>query len=389
MERVVVAMSGGLDSSVAAALLVEQGYDVIGVMLRLWVEPAPPAVAEPTLMLEDLPEGSQVRSSPAGADRGMGAHSALANRCCSLESIEDARSVAARLDIPFYVVNVEAPFKERVVDPFVRGYASGITPNPCLACNRQIRFGYLLDYARSLGGRFLATGHYVRIARDPDGTLQLLRGADPAKDQSYVLSVLGQSDLAQALFPVGPFEKLHIRALAAARGLPSASRVDSQDLCFVSDGDLRRFLAAHAPESALAGPIVDRQGRALGTHRGLMFYTIGQRSGLEVPAGGPHYVLELDSTRNALVVGSAGELESEGFVAGPVNWISGELPHGSLRVEVQVRYRAAPVPALVTPIAAGRVAVALEQPVRGVAPGQAAVFYLGDRCLGGGPILRA
>ena len=232
-------MSGGVDSSVAAALLVEQGYEVIGVMLRLWSESVQPTLGGRTV-------------------------EAATNRCCSVESIHDARGVADRLDIPFYVINAEQPFKENVVDFFVREYAAGRTPNPCLVCNRTIRFGHLLNHARSLGTSYLATGHYARIRHGPDGGYQLWRGADRAKDQSYVLSVLGQADLAQALFPVGEYTKPQVRALAAARGLPTASRVDSQDLCFVADGDYRRFLSDQAPEAVRPGPIIEPRGAAVG-----------------------------------------------------------------------------------------------------------------------------
>lgn len=374
-DRVVVAMSGGVDSSVAAALLVEQGYEVIGVMLRLWSE-APRSTGS----VGDRPEPD----SPPRAGEGPGVGS---NKCCSLESVYDARGVADRLGIPFYVINAEQPFKTHVVDFFVAEYAAGRTPNPCLACNRKIRFGYLLDYARTLGARYLATGHYGRVRRDAQGRFQLWRGADRGKDQSYVLSVLGQADLAQALFPVGEYTKPQVRALAAARGLPTASRVDSQDLCFIADGDYRRFLADHAPESVQPGPILDRTGRRLGSHRGLPFYTIGQRSGLGVAAPQPLYVLELDMPRNAVIVGTAGELGHAWLRTGPAWWVAGEPPPGPLQAEVQIRYRATPAPALVTPGADGGVAVRFVAPLRDITPGQAAVFYAGEICLGGGVIV--
>lgn len=357
-------MSGGVDSSVAAALLVEQGYEVIGVMLRLWAEPPLPSCGD---------EG------PAAAT----------NKCCSLEAVYDAQGVADRLGIPFYVINAEQPFKTRVVDYFIAEYAAGRTPNPCLVCNRQIRFGYLLDYARTLGARYLATGHYARVRSGPDGRWQLWRGADRRKDQSYVLSVLGQADLAQALFPVGEFTKLEVRSLAAARGLPTAARAESQDLCFIADGDYRRFLADHAPAAAQPGPILDRAGRQLGVHRGLPFYTIGQRSGLGIAAAQPLYVLALDRPRNALIVGPADALGQTWLRTGPAWWVAGEPPAGPCVAEVQIRYRAVPAPATLIPAAAGAVEARLARPLRDITPRQAAVFYTGEMCLGGGVIVEA
>lgn len=363
-ERVIVAMSGGVDSSAAAALLVEQGYEVIGVMLRLWSEPARPTLGPRTI-------------------------AATTNRCCSLDAIQDARGVAGKLGIPFYVLNGEEVFEKDVVGPFIATYAAGRTPNPCLVCNRKIRFGYLLDYAtRTLGARYLATGHYARIRRDADGRYQLWRGADRGKDQSYVLSVLGQADLAQALFPVGEFTKPQVRALAAERSLPAASRAESQDLCFIADGDYRRFLAEYAPEAMRPGPIVDTKGRQLGLHTGLPAYTIGQRGGLGIAAAQPLYVLELDLAHNALVVGTRAELGRSSLHAGPVNWIAGERPPGPFEAEAQIRYRATPMPAAITPLTGGTADVRFDVPLRDITPGQAVVFYQGEMCLGGGPIIR-
>jgi tRNA-specific 2-thiouridylase len=359
-ERVVVAMSGGVDSSVAAALLVEQGYAVVGVMLRLWMESTQDEVT-------------------GGA----------ANRCCSLESLRDARSVADLLGIPFYVINAEEPFRDWVVESFVQEYAEGRTPNPCLICNRRIRFGYLLEYARSLGAGYLATGHYARVRLGSDGKFELRRGADSRKDQSYVLSILGQEVLRRALFPVGEYSKAQVRELAAMRGLPTASRTESQDLCFVADGDYRGFIARWASDSVRPGPILDRHGRRLGRHRGLPFYTVGQRSGLGIAGPHPLYVLELCPESNALVVGPAQELERRRLRTGTVNWISGDSPPGPILAEVQIRYRARPVPATVIPRSDTSADVCLSEPLRGITPGQAAVFYQGETCLGGGTIMRA
>jgi tRNA-uridine 2-sulfurtransferase len=361
-ERVVVAMSGGVDSSVAAALLVERGYEVIGVMLRLWSEPPLPQFG--------------------------GAVEAATNRCCSAESIHDARGVADRLDVPFYVINAEAPFKRHVVDVWMRDYAAGLTPNPCLSCNRSIRFGYLLEYARSLDAQYLATGHYARVRNAGSAGYQLWRGVDVVKDQSYVLSVLRQQELGSALFPVGEYTKPQVRALAAERGLPTASRAESQDLCFISDGDYRRFLADHLGDAIVPGPILDREGRVLGTHRGLPFYTIGQRSGLGISASQPHYVLELDVGSNALIVGTAAELGERHLRTGLVNWISGTAPQEPFDALVQIRYRAQAAAARVVPRLDGSVEVEFAAPLRDITPGQAAVIYDGDRCLGHGVIVR-
>jgi tRNA-specific 2-thiouridylase len=357
--RVVVAMSGGVDSSLAAALLVEQGAEVVGVMLRLWSETA----------------------------AGVGS----TNKCCSLEAVDDARRVADHLGIPFYLVNVERPFKKEVVDFTVAGYLAGETPNPCVQCNRTIRFGYLFNYAQSLGASYLATGHYARVRRQiaTAGQAQylLLRGIDAAKDQSYVLHVLTQHHLARVLFPVGELTKAEVRQMAVQRGLPVAGRHDSQDLCFVADGDYRRFLQDWAPAGAIQpGPIVDDSGRVLGQHLGLPFYTIGQRKGLGIAAGEPLYVLALDKAHNAVVVGPAEALGRDHLTARQVNWIAGEPPRAAIPVEVKIRYRAVPAPAVVTPVAGDRVHVHLARPLRDITPGQSAVLYDGAVCLGGGII---
>ncbi|NPV09265.1 MAG: tRNA 2-thiouridine(34) synthase MnmA [Anaerolineae bacterium] len=346
-------MSGGVDSSTAAALLVEQGYDVIGLMLRLWSEVEP-----------------GVEST---------------NRCCTPEAVEEARAVAHHLGIPFYLINAEGQFRREVVDCFIEEYSRGRTPNPCVVCNRRVRFGFLLDYALMLGAERLATGHYARVRRSATGLFQLWRGADREKDQSYMLHALDQQQLARALFPLGELTKAEVRQLAAERGLRVADRPESQDLCFVSDGDYRRFLSRWAPETARPGPIVDRKGRRLGTHRGLAFYTVGQRRGLGIAAPEPLYVVELRPAENAVVVGTAAELGRSHLTASPMHWIEGRPESDCLRAEVQIRYRASPVPASIT-VDGDRVHVTLDRPLRDITPGQSAVLYQGDRCLGGGPI---
>lgn len=371
-------MSGGVDSSTAAALLVEQGYEVIGVMLRLWAEPlpTPPYPLSPPLVGEG--RGSQ-------GVRGRGS-----NRCCTPEAVEMARGVATLLGIPFYLLNVEERFKTQVVEPFIAAYVAGRTPNPCLACNRHIRFGYLLCYARSLGADYLATGHYARVLPPDEGYdhYRLLRGVDRAKDQSYVLYMLGQEELAHVLFPLGQYTKAQVREMAQARGLPVAERPESQDLCFVVGDDYRDFLRRWAPQAVRPGPIFDRQGRWLGTHQGLAFYTIGQRKGLGIAAGEPLYVLEMDVGRNTLIVGPESALGRRELTASEVSFVSGEWPSEPLEVTAQIRYRAPDIPATVWPLEPWRVRVVFERPLRDITPGQGVVFYNGEVCLGGGIIER-
>ncbi len=353
MTKVVVAMSGGVDSSVAAALLKQQGYDVIGMMLRLWSEP--------------------------GKEES--------NRCCTPESMALARRVAAKLDIPFYVVDAKDVFRETVVQYFLDGYARGETPNPCLLCNRQIRWTFLLDHALALGADFMATGHYARRRTADGGRQELLRAVDLAKDQSYVLHVLNQEKLQRALFPVGDYPKPEIRKIAESFGLPTASRHDSQDLCFLAGDDYRNFLRRNAAELMRPGQIVTREGKILGEHNGLANYTIGQRKGLGAGSPVPLYVLGKNAETNTLLVGTQEELGSRELTAREVNWVSGEAPMESFRAEVKIRYTAKEAPAEVMPLDNGsRVRVRFDAPVRDVTAGQAAVFYQGDVLLGGGII---
>ncbi len=369
MTRVVVGMSGGVDSSVAAALLKEQGYDVVGIMLRLWSEPA----------LDD-----------ADGDVDLVAE----NKCCSLESMADARRVASVLDIPFYVLNVERPFQETIVDYFYDEYAAGRTPNPCLRCNRTIRFTLLLERALALGADYLATGHYVRVDDDPTtGKRRLRRALHDEKDQSYVLHVLSQDQLRHALFPLGNYTKEQVRAMAAERGLPVASKAESQEICFVARNDYRGFMRRYAEATGrsapASGPIIDQEGRTLGQHAGLAYYTIGQRKGLGVAAREPLHVLQLDAARNAVVVGPASALDRDHFMVRQTTYPAGVVPTAPFDALVKVRYKAAPVPATVEPVAGDRARVRLAQPQRAITPSQAAVFYggaNGDEVLGGGLI---
>ncbi len=352
--RVAVALSGGVDSSTAAALAQERGYAVIGLMLRMWSE-----------------EGD----------------SFLPNKCCSPEAVADARRVCQTLGAPFYLLNVEEEFKARVVDFFVDGYAAGVTPNPCLQCNRLIKFGTLLAKARALGAEFLATGHYARVYQNARGAYELHQGADTHKDQSYALHGLSQDQLAHALFPLGEYTKTATRALAAQFNLRVAEKAESQDLCFIADGDYRNFMRRNRPDALTPGPILDAQGNVLGEHTGLPDYTIGQRKGLGIAAREPLYVTALDGARNAVIVGRKAELGARALRARAVNWIPPEMAARlPLRAMVKIRYRSAAMPALLSAADAGDVRVEFDEPLRDITPGQAAVFYDGTRCLGGGII---
>jgi tRNA-uridine 2-sulfurtransferase len=351
-KKVVIAMSGGVDSSVAAALLKEQGYDVIGMMLRLWSEP-----------------GSEAY-----------------NRCCTPDDMALARRIAAQLEVPFYAIDAKDVFRSTVVESFIDGYAQGITPNPCLICNRRIRWDFLLKRALALGADYLATGHYAQIRKAESGKLELLRGVDPQKDQSYVLHVLKQEHLAQTRFPLGAYTKLQIREMARDFGLPVADRTDSQDLCFLGNGDYRDFLVRNAPEVVNPGPIKTRDGVQLGEHQGLAFYTIGQRKGLGIAAAHPLYVLEKASENNTLVVGPLEQLGNDELTTGEVNWVSGEPPQNPVQVSVKIRYKAREVIGFVTPQKDKSSHVKFSEPLRDITPGQAAVFFDGEVCLGGGII---
>lgn len=352
-NRVVVAMSGGVDSSVAAALLCEQGYEVVGMMLRLWSEP-----------------GSE-----------------SFNRCCTPESMDLARRVARHLGIPFYVMDVRKPFENNIVKYFIEGYSHGVTPNPCMMCNRHMRFGTLLKRALSVGADFLATGHYAQLQQAAQGKIKLLRGIDSHKDQSYVLSVLSQDQLSRALFPIGKYSKHEVRKLARDFDLPVADRPDSQDLCFLAGGDYRNFLQRHAPHIASPGPIVNLMGSILGEHQGLPFYTIGQRKGLGISAPQPLYVIEKDTENNTLIVGIKEELGACELIARDTNWVSIEPPYVPIRAQVKIRYQAKETPATIHPLDGGRVRIVFDHYLRDITPGQSAVFYDGDFVLGNGIIV--
>jgi tRNA-uridine 2-sulfurtransferase len=344
-------MSGGVDSSLAAALLVEQGHQVTGATMHLWDD-------EDDRLSESL--------------------------CCSQEMTASARRVCAQLGIPYYVFNYQREFRRHVIDYFMSEYAHGLTPNPCLECNRAIKFGALLSRARQLGFDYVATGHYARIREG--GQYELLRAVDREKDQSYMLYMLQQEDLARLLFPVGEYAKPEVRELAAARGLASADRPESQDICFVPGGDYRNLLREEQPEALRPGPIVDQQGREIGRHDGLPLYTIGQRRGLGVAAGEPLYVTQLDVARNALVVGPLEALERGALEAVKMSYVAGASPAASFDCLAQIRAHAAPAAAHVTVAEPGRALVEFARPQRAVTPGQAIVLYEGERVIGGGRI---
>lgn len=346
----VVAMSGGVDSSLAAALLLEEGYDVRGVSLRVF-DPG-------TCQEED------------------------GRTCCSASDIRDARRVAALLEIPFSSWDVREAFDAAVIGPFVSDYASGRTPNPCVLCNSRIKFDILLEKARQTGAAFLATGHYARIDRTGEEA-RLLRGVDRTKDQSYFLFDVDREALAVLNFPLGELTKDQVRRMAAERGLPVAEKRESQEVCFVPDNDYGSFVAARLEAPAPPGPIVDSTGATLGSHRGLIHYTIGQRRGIGVAAPEPLYVTAIDVAGSRLVVGTGQDLLKGAFTVGAVNWLVD--PGGeAFRAEVRIRYRHPGAPATVLPSGGGACRVEFDEPQRAVTPGQAAVFYRGETVLGGG-----
>lgn len=350
-------MSGGVDSSVAAALLVEQGYDVIGLMMRLWSEPG------------------------SGSD-------APANRCCTPDQMADARRIASQLGIPFYVVDVQSYFRKTIVQFFIDEHEKGRTPNPCIECNRQIRFTYLLEQALAMEADYLATGHYAQV-REVNGRFQVLRGVDAHKDQSYVLHMLTQKHLAHVKFPVGAYTKPEVRELARKFGLPVASKHDSQDLCFLGDGDYRRFLTEYSQKVAQSGPIYTHTGEQVGEHNGLAFYTIGQRKGLGISADTPLFVIRKDAAQNALIVGPRELVGQQRLTVRDVNWIDGAVPQTAVFADVKIRYKAQAVPAKVEAIGPETAVVTFTESAFGVTPGQGAVFFDGDVCLGGGIIADA
>jgi tRNA-specific 2-thiouridylase len=349
--RIVVAMSGGVDSSVAAALLAEQGHDVIGLSMQLYDQ--------------------------RGGEQAWGT-------CCTLDDLQDARRVASTLGFPHYIVNFERQFQETVISNFVREYASGRTPLPCAHCNSDLKFSTLLDRARGLGAEQVATGHYARVDRSADGRWLLKRSADPEKDQSYFLFSLTQDQLARAVFPVGFLSKPEVRAQAHRLGLAVADKPDSQEICFVPDGDYASFVARKDPSVVREGAIVDDQGRHLGTHGGVHRFTVGQRKGLGISASSPLYVLKIDAEAATVTVGARDALEKPRLSASGVNWIAIDAPRSPMRVAAQIRHRHKPGAGSVCALPGGRAEMIFDEPQPAITPGQAVVFYDGDTVAGGG-----
>ena len=346
-KRVVIAMSGGVDSSVAAALLKETGYEVIGVTMQIW------------------PSDKQAFGG-----------------CCGLGAIEDAKKIAYKLGIAHYVMNFRDVFAQMVIADFCQEYSLGRTPNPCIRCNQYIKFDALLKRTKELDADFIATGHYARIEQSANG-YRLLKAVDPTKDQSYFLYTSGQRELQYLLFPIGNLHKAEVRRLAAELGLPTAAKRDSQDICFIPDNDYRSFIAEHIPLES--GDIVDTKGKVLGRHRGLALYTVGQRHGLGLASNERLYVLRLDASANRLVVGAEDDLSGDMLFASKLSWVSGEALREPISITAKVRYKS-PEVAVKLRLRDGMAEVKFQQPQRAIAPGQAVVFYNGEAVLGGGII---
>lgn len=356
--RVLVAMSGGVDSSLAAALLVESGYEVIGATMNLWPQ---------------LPEEEAWRYGG----------------CCSLEAAEGARRVAARLRIPHYVLDLREQFERLVVSEFCRDYLAGRTPNPCLVCNEKVKLEVLGERARALGCQFVATGHYARVLASLRGRYLLWRGKDRRKDQAYALYRLRQDQLARLLLPLGNLTKVQVREMAARRSFPTATRAESQEICFIPAGDYRRFLRERLGDEAFRpGPIFTTRGEQVGEHPGVAFFTVGQRKGLGIKRPGPWYVVQIRPRENALVVGEAEDVWGRALEGEEARFLPFDWPSGPLVVEAQVRYRGPAQPALVTPLEEGRVRVEFSRPQWAITPGQAVVFFRGEEVVGGATISR-
>jgi len=355
-QRVVCGMSGGVDSSATAALLQEQGYEVIGITLKLW------------------PQDCVNRAE---------------DKCCGPQAVTDARSVCDKLDIPYYLIDEAAEFQKHVIQYFADEYKAGRTPNPCVMCNQNLKFGRLIDRAAQLGADFVATGHFARIEKSADGTRHLLkRGRDNRKDQSYFLFSLRQDQLARTIFPLGDKTKSDTREVARHCQLKTADKEESMEICFVPDNNYGGFLEQAGLAQRHRGEIVDQRGQLLGHHDGIEFYTIGQRKGLGITTAKPVYVLELDADNNRVVVGDDSALDRDEFIADRCNWHPFDRLTGPIEVTAKIRYNHPGTPATLTPLENGRTKVKLHIPQRAITPGQAAVFYQDDLVVGGGWIMR-
>jgi len=349
-SKVAIALSGGVDSASAAVLLNERGFDVVGVMMSLWSDPS------------------------------------TENLCCTTDSMDLARQVAETLSIPFHIIDIKNDFYQHVVQYFIDSYQKGNTPNPCIACNRYVRWKSLFNFADKFECEFVATGHYARVKKRGAGPIQLLRGIDLEKDQSYVLHGLTQGPLSRTIFPLGNFRKTEVRAIAHQSKLPMADRPDSQDLCFVGKSGYRDFLINFAPGVVDPGPIVSTTGEILGQHQGLAFYTIGQRKGLGVTGSRPSYVIKKSIEDNTITVGSKDELGVDELTANQVNWIRGSAPGSAIKATAKIRYKTQDVSCVVSPLNGSNVHIKFDKPLPDITAGQSVVIYEDDICLGGGII---
>jgi len=355
-NRVVVAMSGGVDSSVCALILKEKGYDVIGMTMQIW---------------QDAGEDTKLREGG----------------CCSIGAVEDARKVCARLDIPYYVINLKEMFNDKVIGDFVKTYSSGKTPNPCIVCNRYLKFEALLKKAIEADAFYLATGHYARIEKDSFTDRYVLKkGIDISKDQSYALYSLTQFQLEHTLFPLGDFTKTQIRQFAEDAGLGVSQKPDSQEICFIDD-DYRDFIQQRAAGGIKPGNFLDISGNILGRHKGIPFYTIGQRKGLGISAGKPLYVVKIDAKNNTVVLGEEKDLYSKEFVAHRLNWVAIKGLSDAKRIDAKIRYNFPEKPAQIYPLGDDLVKVVFDTPQKSITPGQSAVFYKDAAVVGGGEIM--
>ena len=351
--KALIAMSGGVDSAVAALLMQRAGWACVGCTMRLY------------------------RNEEAGVDPERS--------CCSLEDVEDAKAVARRLGIPHHTFNFSDEFRARVIDKFTAAYLAGRTPNPCIDCNNYLKFGKLHQRALELGCDCVVTGHYARIEQTPEGWV-LKKGLDPDKDQSYVLYTMTQAQLARTRFPLGGMSKAEVRAVAAENGFVNAGKPDSQDICFVPDGDYARVIESLTGQKPAPGRFVDLEGNTLGTHRGVIHYTVGQRRGLGLSFDQPYYVVRIDPVENTVTLGPKQALFSETALVPAFHWISGRAPDGPIRCAVKIRYRHPEQPALLTPTPTGGAIIRFDEPQRAITPGQSAVAYAGDIVLGGGEL---